>query len=87
MSRGAGRNGDNGPSALRLVMHTGGDPSHRCRGPHAGSPRGGRCQLSTCIKRAPRVAIKVLTGAPNMTVSAMKEILVQFVQDELIPRR
>jgi hypothetical protein len=33
------------------------------------------------------VAIKVLTGAPNMTVSAMKEILVQFVQDELIPRR
>ena len=33
------------------------------------------------------VAIKVLTGAPNMTVSAMKEILVQFVQDELIARR
>jgi hypothetical protein len=33
------------------------------------------------------VAIQVLTGAPNMTVSAMKEILVQFVQDELIARR
>ncbi|MGV9801551.1 TetR/AcrR family transcriptional regulator [Mycobacterium sp. NPDC003449] len=32
------------------------------------------------------VAIQVLTGAPNMTVSAMKEILAQFVQDELIPR-
>ena len=32
------------------------------------------------------VAIQVLTGAPNMTVSAMKEILVQFVQDELIAR-
>ena len=33
------------------------------------------------------VAIQVLTGAPNMTVSAMKEILVQFVQDELIAGR
>ncbi|OCB47448.1 TetR family transcriptional regulator [Mycolicibacterium porcinum] len=32
------------------------------------------------------VAIQVLTGAPNMTVSAMKEILAQFVHDELIPR-
>jgi AcrR family transcriptional regulator len=32
------------------------------------------------------VAIQVLTGAPNMTVSAMREILVQFVQDELITR-
>jgi AcrR family transcriptional regulator len=30
-------------------------------------------------------AIQVLTGAPNMTVSAMKEILVQFVHDALIP--
>lgn len=30
------------------------------------------------------VAIQVLTGAPNMTVSAMKEILVQFVHDALI---
>ena len=33
------------------------------------------------------VAIQVLTGAPNMTVSAMKEILVQFVQDELLAGR
>ena len=33
------------------------------------------------------VAIQVLTGAPNMTVSAMKEIMVQFVHDELIARR
>jgi AcrR family transcriptional regulator len=32
------------------------------------------------------LAIQVMTGAPNMTVSAMKEILVQFVQDELITR-
>ncbi|HEY5857991.1 MAG TPA: TetR family transcriptional regulator C-terminal domain-containing protein [Aldersonia sp.] len=31
------------------------------------------------------LAIQVLTGAPNMTVSAMKEILVGFVQDALIP--
>ena len=33
------------------------------------------------------VAIQVLTGAPNMTVSAMKEILVQFVQATLIVPR
>jgi AcrR family transcriptional regulator len=32
------------------------------------------------------VAIQVVTGAPNMTVSAMKEFLVQFVQDELLTR-
>lgn len=31
------------------------------------------------------VAIQVLTGAPGMTVTAMKEILVQFVHDELLP--
>lgn len=31
------------------------------------------------------LAIQVLTGAPNMTVSAMREILVGFVQDALIP--
>jgi len=30
------------------------------------------------------IAIQVLTGAPGMTVSAMREILVQFVQDELV---
>ncbi|WP_280340385.1 TetR/AcrR family transcriptional regulator [Nocardia neocaledoniensis] len=29
-------------------------------------------------------AIQVLTGAPTMTVAAMKEVLVQFVHDELI---
>lgn len=33
------------------------------------------------------VAIQVLMGAPNMTVSAMKEILVQFVQATLIVPR
>ncbi|WP_231584658.1 TetR/AcrR family transcriptional regulator [Mycobacterium haemophilum] len=32
-------------------------------------------------------AIKVLTGALSMSVSAMKEILVQFVRDELIARQ
>ncbi|UGU33112.1 TetR family transcriptional regulator [Mycolicibacterium smegmatis] len=32
------------------------------------------------------VAIQVVTGAPDMTVSAMKEFLVQFVQDELLRR-
>jgi AcrR family transcriptional regulator len=31
-------------------------------------------------------AIQVVTGAPNMTVSAMKEFLVQFVHDELLLR-
>lgn len=30
------------------------------------------------------LAIQVLTGAPAMTVSAMREILVQFVQDSLV---
>ncbi|AII07480.1 TetR/AcrR family transcriptional regulator [Rhodococcus opacus] len=32
-------------------------------------------------------AIQVLTGAPNMTVAAMKEVLVQFVHDELVAPR
>jgi AcrR family transcriptional regulator len=32
-------------------------------------------------------AIQVLTGAPNMTIAAMKELLVQFVHDELIAPR
>ncbi|ORA34199.1 TetR/AcrR family transcriptional regulator [Mycobacterium aquaticum] len=32
------------------------------------------------------MAIQVLTGTPNMTVSAMKEVLVEFIQDALIPR-
>ena len=32
------------------------------------------------------MAIQVLTGTPNMTVSAMKQVLVEFVHDELIPR-
>lgn len=33
------------------------------------------------------VAIQVLTGAPNMTVAAMKELLVQFVHDSLVKPR